>query len=167
MYCFIDQESIIKMMQQKCSISTLSNTGNRTNNWLQWKSNFIYYLEANNFTTKSEDLKIHLLKENIGEIGLKAIELLNKDSKTPINNMETLLRKLDTYFHVPKNEIVERYNFFTTSQSKDQSIDAYILVLKVTYTHKFLYISFTLLPMYIYFILLHCRKKQKLVILEL
>nr|XP_031842188.1 uncharacterized protein LOC116431217 isoform X2 [Nomia melanderi] len=134
-YCDIIVNNALNLLIAKIDLKrawalTLSSTGNIAENWLQWKENFINYLKVNNYVAKSDDLKIYLLKKNIGKIGQEAIEILCKDSKKSINNMNTLLEELDTYFQISKNEIIERYNFFTTSQREDQSIDAYILVLK-------------------------------------
>ncbi|XP_076383265.1 uncharacterized protein LOC117223668 isoform X3 [Megalopta genalis] len=119
------QETNIEMGNQPSEPTALSNDGDITKNWLKWKKEFLEYLEKNNYTEKSEDLKIHLLKTNIGEHGLHAIATIDN-----CNNLEMLLEKLDTFFEVPESEVVKRYNFFTSLPKKDQSIDNYILELK-------------------------------------
>ncbi|XP_031847534.2 uncharacterized protein LOC116433521 [Nomia melanderi] len=116
-------------MEQQITMP-LSNTGNQTENWLKWKKGFINYLKVNDFIEKSEDLKIHLLKENIGVIGQTAIDKIYKESNKPINNMNNLLEQLDIYFQVSNNEVIERYKFFSRFQNKDETINAYILDLK-------------------------------------
>ncbi|XP_076382713.1 uncharacterized protein LOC117229340 isoform X2 [Megalopta genalis] len=119
------------MAVSKTSLTPLSGVGDMTANWLEWKNQFVEYLKINSYTAKSEDLKIHLLKENIGQHGLHAIDAINKNyNEKALNNLEILLEKLNIFFKVPKSEVVERYNFFTQSLKKGQSIDNYILELK-------------------------------------
>ncbi|XP_076295857.1 uncharacterized protein LOC143216569 isoform X2 [Lasioglossum baleicum] len=109
----------------------LSGTGDLSQNWQKWKDTFFLYLTANNYIKTSEDLKIRKLKEVIGPLGIYFIDTVRKDyNESELNNLQKLFAKLDIVFKVPPSEVEARYNFFTCSREKDESINKYIERLK-------------------------------------
>ncbi|KZC11160.1 hypothetical protein WN55_02521 [Dufourea novaeangliae] len=99
-------------------------------NWQEWKKSFQVYLKENDCNTKSQDLKVYILKENIGKVGLNVIQNIILKNPKDGNDMNILLEKLDDHFKPRESEVKIRYNFFKRSQRKNESIETYIEVLQ-------------------------------------
>ncbi|XP_076631409.1 uncharacterized protein LOC143346804 [Colletes latitarsis] len=107
----------------------LSATGNMAENWQRWKKDFLTYLKASNYEKKSKDVQAYLLRQYIGEVGQSKMCKMLKNSND-LDNIDTLLSILDNAFNGPKNEVIERHNFFTTHWTKNVSIETHIDNLK-------------------------------------
>lgn len=107
----------------------LSDNGDITQNWKQWKKDFMIFMNVSNLMDKPKEEQAYLLRSYIGKIGQNAIEKIVSIKER--DDMNILLAKLDKYFCPSKNEIVERYNFFNLKKKKDESIETYITQLKV------------------------------------
>ncbi|KAG7190737.1 hypothetical protein KM043_006810 [Ampulex compressa] len=104
----------------------LSNIGDMAGNWRRWKNDFMIFMKLTDYINKSSDIKANFLKNRLGQVGLAAIEELSFNKPEDVDNMEILLQKLDTYFDPPKNEVVERYNFFIRKKQNNERIEDYI-----------------------------------------
>ncbi|XP_076241290.1 uncharacterized protein LOC143183573 isoform X2 [Calliopsis andreniformis] len=105
----------------------LSGVGNMSQNWQKWKKDFRIFMKVSNNLKQS---KAYLLRSHIGKVGLDAIERVIPEDSKEKDDVNILITKLDAYFDPPKNETVERYNFFTRSKKKGESIESYINDLK-------------------------------------
>ncbi|XP_033228674.1 uncharacterized protein LOC117180342 [Belonocnema kinseyi] len=109
----------------------LSDKGPMSRNWKRWKQEFLIYMKLTGGMNKPEDEKAAWLKNLIGQVGLEALESISFDSPDDKENMTIIIQKLEELFDPPKNEIEERYKFFSRSKKASESIDAYIEDLKI------------------------------------
>ncbi|KOC70965.1 hypothetical protein WH47_04951 [Habropoda laboriosa] len=100
---------------------------NISNNWKIWKKNLMAYMKATNSYSKPNDVKVYILRNYIGEFGQRAIDKIVSKNPNCLNNMGILIQKLDEHF---SNEVQERYKFFTSQKSTNESIITYIDNLK-------------------------------------
>ncbi|XP_033339436.2 uncharacterized protein LOC117227968 [Megalopta genalis] len=109
----------------------ISNTGNMYRNWLSWKLCFLDYMRDNDLFIKSEAFKINLLRNKIGPGALNCIEVNKIMYNTCIEHkLCNYLKDLDFFFLSIKNEVVERFKFFTRSLHKDETLEHFIYDLK-------------------------------------
>lgn len=79
---------------------------------------------------KSDDYKVKLLYYLIGEKGREICETLGVGSSANYLFVDEVITTLDGFCDPKKNETIERYNFFTRSQSQDESLDKYLTELR-------------------------------------
>ncbi|XP_053976100.1 uncharacterized protein LOC128874938 isoform X2 [Hylaeus volcanicus] len=108
----------------------LSGDGDMVQNWDRWRKDFVIYLKASDYAKKSGDIQAYLLRSHIGKVGQDAIEKIFPKNSTERDRVDVLLNKLSNYFNPPKNEVIERYNFFTRVWKPQESIEDYIEDLK-------------------------------------
>ncbi|KAL0118296.1 hypothetical protein PUN28_009147 [Cardiocondyla obscurior] len=108
----------------------LTKDGDLATNWKSWKEDFIIFLKLTGYINKPSDDRANLLKNRIGKIGIDAIQNIPFDDEKEKDDMDILIVKLEEYFNPPKNEVVERYQFFTTCKKPNESIEEHINVLK-------------------------------------
>ncbi|KAG6795129.1 hypothetical protein HZU73_09579 [Apis mellifera caucasica] len=108
----------------------LSDNGDITQNWKQWKKDFMIFMNVSNSMDKPKEQQAYLLRSYIGKIGQNAIEKIVSTNLKERDDINILLAKLDKYFCPSKNEVIERYNFFNSRKKKDESIETYITQLK-------------------------------------
>lgn len=114
----------------------LSNKGDMAKNWHRWKEDFVIFMKVTGYINKPDQDRANILKNRIGKIGIDAIEDISFDNPQDRDNMDILIRKLEEYFDPPKNEIVERYSFFTMKKKQNESIEQYINDLRVRFFHS-------------------------------
>lgn len=110
----------------------LSGEGDITENWKRWRNDFFIYLKASNYVKKSIDVQAYLLKQHIGEFGQAAINKITFSHSKDKDNIHTLVEKLNSVFEPPKNELIERYNFFTRVKKRTETLENFIDDLKVS-----------------------------------
>ncbi|XP_071866682.1 uncharacterized protein isoform X2 [Bombus fervidus] len=108
----------------------LSDNGDMVQNWQKWRKDFMIFMKASNSINKEQDYQAYLLRTYIGKVGQDVIEKIVSNHLKERDNMNILLAKLDKYFLPPKNEVIERYNFFKSCKNSDVSIENYIVYLK-------------------------------------
>lgn len=108
----------------------LSGEGDITENWKRWRNDFFIYLKASNYVKKSIDVQAYLLKQHIGEFGQAAINKITFSHSKDTDNIHTLVEKLNSVFEPPKNELIERYNFFTRVKKRTETLENFIDDLK-------------------------------------
>ncbi|XP_050449417.1 uncharacterized protein LOC126850444 isoform X2 [Cataglyphis hispanica] len=107
---------------------TISN--DMANNWHSWKEDFIIFMKVTGYIDKPNEIRANLLKNRIGKIGIDAIQTMTFDNPQDKDDMDILIAKLEEFFNPPKNEVVERYQFFTQDKKENETIEQYINILK-------------------------------------
>lgn len=108
----------------------LTKDGDLASNWHSWKEDFIIFMKVTGYIDKPNEIRANLLKNRIGKIGIEAIQSISFDNIQDKDDMDILIEKLENYFNPPKNEVVERYQFFTRTKKQNESIEQYIIILK-------------------------------------
>ncbi|GAB1860129.1 Retrotransposon gag domain-containing protein [Camponotus japonicus] len=107
----------------------LQKTGDMASNWHSWKKDFIIFMNNTGYINKPTDVRANILKNRIGKVGIDAIQTITFDKPQDKDDMDILFAKLDEFFN-PKNEVVERYKFFTRDKKQNETIEQYINILK-------------------------------------
>lgn len=95
--------------------------------WNLWKQKFAIYMKASNKEKESEEIKIAILLNCIGDEGLDVYNTFQQDQKS---TLEKLLQAYDEYF-LPKRIIpMETFKFHNLVQTESQSIEQYVTELK-------------------------------------
>ncbi|XP_025265677.1 uncharacterized protein LOC105251045 isoform X1 [Camponotus floridanus] len=108
----------------------LTKTNDMASNWHSWKEDFIIFMKVTGYINKPNDIRANILKNRIGKIGIDAIQTMTFNRPQDKDNMDILIAKLEEFFNPPKNEIVERYHFFTRDKKHNETIQQYINILK-------------------------------------
>ncbi|XP_070521263.1 uncharacterized protein [Cardiocondyla obscurior] len=108
----------------------LTNDGDLASNWKSWKESFIIFMKVSGCISEPNDKRANFFKNCIGKIGIEAIQKISFDNEEDKDDMDILIVKLEEFFNPPKNELVERYEFFKTSKKANESIEQHINVLK-------------------------------------
>lgn len=109
----------------------LTNVGDMANNWQIWKEDFIIFMKVTGYIDEpDEETRANFLKNQIGKVGIDVIQNMSFENPQDKDNMDILIVKLEEFFNPPKNEVVERYQFFTRSKKQNESIEQYINSLK-------------------------------------
>ncbi|GAB1860130.1 Retrotransposon gag domain-containing protein [Camponotus japonicus] len=108
----------------------LVKTNDMASNWHTWKEDFIIFMKVTGYINKPNDIRANLLKNRIGKIGIDAIQTMTFDKPEDKDDMDILIEKLEEFFNPPKNEVVERFQFFTRDKKHNETIEQYINILK-------------------------------------
>lgn len=108
----------------------LVKTNDMANNWNSWKEDFIIFMKVTGYINKPNEIRANLLKNRIGKVGIDAIQTMTFDKPEDKDDMDILIAKLEEFFNPPKNEVVERYNFFTRDKKQNETIEQYINILR-------------------------------------
>ncbi|XP_032672304.1 uncharacterized protein LOC116844617 isoform X2 [Odontomachus brunneus] len=108
----------------------LTNVGNMTNNWHSWIEDFIIFMKVTGYIDKPNEIRANLLKNRIGKVGIDVIQNMSFDNPQDKDDMDIIVKKLEEHFNPPKNEVIERYQFFTKCKNPNQTIEQYINNLK-------------------------------------
>ncbi|KMQ85995.1 hypothetical protein RF55_15170 [Lasius niger] len=108
----------------------LTKTDDMASNWQSWKEDFIIFMKVTGYINKPNEIRANLLKNRIGKIGIDAIQKISFDKPQDKEDMDILIAKLEEFFNPPKNEVVERFQFFTRDKKQNETMDEYINILK-------------------------------------
>lgn len=111
----------------------LTKTDDMASNWQSWKEDFIIFMKVTGYINKPNEIRANLLKNRIGKIGIDAIQKISFDKPQDKEDMDILIAKLEEFFNPPKNEVVERFKFFSRDKKQNETMDEYINILKVCY----------------------------------
>lgn len=114
----------------------LTNDGDMANNWQNWKEDFLIFMKVTGYIDKSDEIRANLLKNRIGKIGIEVIQNMYFDDPQDKDNMDILIAKLEQHFNPPKNEVVERFYFFSMTRKQRESIEQHVNNLKVCYDYN-------------------------------
>lgn len=104
--------------------------------WKDWKIELELYMDLAH-STKQNDYKIKMLKYLIGRTGHEIYNTLDFENVEENRTLDEVIKAFDKRADPKKNEIVERYRFFTREQKKGESIESYQTELKLLQTYKF------------------------------
>lgn len=96
--------------------------------WNKWKQIFNIFMVANEKIKKSEELKIAIFLNLIGQEG---IDIYNTFNKTGNEKLEDIILLFDKYCTPRKNTVFSRFKFFTRVQHEGETIDQYLTDLKI------------------------------------
>lgn len=118
----------------------LTKSNDMASNWHSWKEDFIIFMKVTGYIDKPNEIRANLLKNRIGKIGIDAIQAMSFDNPQDKDDMNILIAKLEEFFNPPKNEVVERFQFFTRDKKQNETIEQYINILKVCYNGNILFL---------------------------
>ena len=101
--------------------------------WKNWKEELQLYMDLAH-ANKQEEYKVKMLKYLIGETGREIYETLDFSALNKPEDQRTMKEVIDAFdqrAESKKNEIVERYTFFTRDQKEGENIEAYQTDLKL------------------------------------
>lgn len=101
-------------------------SGNLSKEWDRWKKSFLIYYEACELKNKEKSVQVNILLHVIGEQCREVYEQFNETFK----DLQSLLKKYDSFFLPKKNLTIERHRFFTRDQRESESIEQYAFELK-------------------------------------
>lgn len=96
-------------------------------NWSLWKQKFKIYLKASDREKVSEDIKVAILLNRIGDEGINIYNTFTPEQQA---TLEELLGAFDAYF-LPKIVIpMETFKFNNLVQEQNQTVEQYLVELK-------------------------------------
>ncbi|XP_076666560.1 uncharacterized protein LOC143368070 [Andrena cerasifolii] len=104
-------------------------SGNIADNYKKYKQRFEIYLTANDFQQKSDEIKVAMLLNTIGEEGIEIFnnfDFSDDDRKT----YDLIIQRFDTYLLPKKNVVYERYVFYKRNQEVNEPIENFVKDLK-------------------------------------
>lgn len=104
--------------------------GDTANNWKLWKQKFKLFLLASGKSTKSDEVKVAILLNFLGDEGLHIYNTFEYDEGESDIKLDTVLKKFDAYCEPIKNVVYEHFKFFKRDQLPDESVDNFITGLK-------------------------------------
>lgn len=111
--------------------AVLSFEGNVAENFRKFKQNFEIYLKASGLTTKTNDQKVAILLNAIGEEGVEIYNTFKFETDTDKDNLEKVLSEFEKYTSPKKNVVYERYKFYMRSQQEGELFDHFLTDIKI------------------------------------
>ena len=101
-------------------------------NWLKWKKRFEHYRQASGLADEKETRQVSTLLYCMGE---EADDILTSTGISSANRKkyDEVVKKLDDFYKVRTNIILERAQFNRRSQRPGETIEQYITVLYQLY----------------------------------
>ena len=96
--------------------------GDVARNWQLLKQQWEDYITATASAGKDESIKATLLRTVMGRDCLKALKSINISS-TESHDSKACLQALENYFKPAKNEVYERFKFYTCDQGPNELVD--------------------------------------------
>ncbi|GJQ66157.1 hypothetical protein Trydic_g4219 [Trypoxylus dichotomus] len=90
--------------------------GDVTANWTLWKQKFNFYLLASGKSKESDEIKIALLMNFLGDEGIRIYNTFEFNEGEDRNKLSEILSKFDKYCQPVKNLVFEHYKFFKRNQ---------------------------------------------------
>lgn len=108
----------------------ISSSGSAAENWKHFKQVWENYTIITNLTTQTEKYRVALFLHCIGADALKVYNGMQFENEDDRKSLEKIIQKFDEFTIGEVNETYERYIFHGRNQAADESIDAYITVLR-------------------------------------
>lgn len=109
--------------------ATLRLDGNLSENFRRFKQNFEIYLKATGKVKESDDVKLAIFLNIIGEDGVDVYNTL-KLSEDERNDYTKVLQEFEKYANPRKNVVYERFKFFSRKQGEGEAFDHYLTDVK-------------------------------------
>ena len=108
----------------------LNTTTNVAENWKQFKQIWDNYVIITNLTAQTEKYRVTLFFHCLGPDAMKIYNVMQFANETKCNTLSKIIEKFDEFTIREVNESYERYIFNGWNQGQDESIEAYITVLR-------------------------------------
>ncbi len=109
--------------------ASMDTKGNQEENWTFFKEQWQDYEVATGINLKDNVIRMATLRSLMGRDCLcifKSLEMSNEDRKDPAKSMD----ELEKYFKPSKNEIYERFQFYTCDQGDNETVDQWVTRLR-------------------------------------
>ena len=103
---------------------------NTSENWKSYKQQWQNYTIVANLPTQPEEYQVALFLHCLGPDPLRVYNGLPFESEEDKKTLSKIMEKLDEFAIGEVNETYERYVFNSRNQEADESIDAYVTVLR-------------------------------------
>lgn len=104
--------------------------GNLEKNWRIFRRQFESFSIASHLDKEESVYKTAVLLAIIGEEATEVFEDLPFESEVARKDYDTVINMFETFFVCRKNEVYETYMFNTRPQEKEETVDAYVAVLR-------------------------------------
>ncbi|XP_039304646.1 uncharacterized protein LOC120357660 [Solenopsis invicta] len=104
-------------------------SGNIAENYKKFKQRVDIYMTANDFHKKSEEVKVAIFLNTIGEEG---IDIFNNFQLSEVDQKkyDLVVKKFDEYFLPKKNVVYESFLFYKKVQESNEPVDNFVKELK-------------------------------------
>ena len=108
----------------------LNTSGNLADAWKSYKQVWENYSLISGLNSQTEEYRVAFFLHCIGTEGLKIYNGFQFENETDRRMLQKVLEKCDEYTLGQTNETYERYFFNSRNQEEQESIDAYVTVLR-------------------------------------
>lgn len=105
-------------------------SSNLAEQWIKWKQQFLNFLIASERDKKSDEVKIAILLNLVGEEGVGIFNTFKPSENKDIRKFDNVMEMFNDYCMPKKNVVFERFKFFSCTQQEGQQIDNYLTELK-------------------------------------
>lgn len=105
-------------------------TGNISEKWRLWKQKFELYLLASGKCGKTDEVKIAILLNLLGDEAIQIYNTFEFESTEDKKKLETIIAKFEAYCNPLKNLVFEHYKFFKRDQLPDETLDQFLVALR-------------------------------------
>lgn len=115
-----------KMSELLTKVSQLKFEGNLSENWKRFKRNFDIFMIAGELTAKSDEIKINLLLNAVGEEAVRNYDSfdMTEDERKVYNDV---VKAFDEFCTPKKNTVYERYMFYQRNQGDGEPFDTFLI----------------------------------------
>ena len=118
-------------MDKLPALKPLKLEGNLAENWRHWKQRYELFMTATEASKKSAKIQSSMLLHLIGEDALEVFNTFEFGSEEDKEKPVEILKKFDEYCNPKRNLTVERHIFNSRMQYPGESIDKYIMDLRL------------------------------------
>ena len=118
-------------MDKLPALKPLKFEGNLAENWRRWKQRYELFMTATEASKKLAKIQSSMLLHLIGEDALEVFNTFEFGSEEDIEKPVEILKKFDEYCNPKRNLTVERHIFNCRMQYPGESIDKYIMDLRL------------------------------------
>ena len=108
----------------------ISSSSNAVDNWKHFKQVWQNYAIITNLAAQTEQYRVALFLHCLGTDALKVYNGMQFETEEDRKSLEKIIQKFDEFTIGEVNETYERYIFNGRNQATDESIDAYVTVLR-------------------------------------
>ena len=104
--------------------------GNQREEWLLFKQQYTDYRLICGIDSKAKNYQAAVFRSCLGKEELKIYNSLEYEEGEDKDDVNLIIKKMETHIIGETNEIYERFKFNKRDQKEDESIDAYVTALK-------------------------------------
>ncbi|XP_060810750.1 uncharacterized protein K02A2.6-like [Amyelois transitella] len=103
----------------------------RANAWKKWRQQFMLFVKASGVHSEPSSVQASLLINLIGPDGFDIYQAFTFETEAEKDDVQTVIKKFDSYFGTKVNKTLIRYKFFTRNQEDGESIQQYVTALRL------------------------------------